>query len=65
MEIDNFRKEMNAYKKINTNLKKELSEKKKNLQKDLKESEDLYLKKETIRKQLKDLKIDAEKQDKD
>jgi hypothetical protein len=65
MEIDNLRKERNAYKKVNCKLKKELTEKKNEMQKELKESEEVYLKKENIRKKLKDLKVDAEKQDKD
>lgn len=64
MDIDNLRKERNAYKKINLKLKAELQEKKKLMQKELKDSEEVYLRKETISKKLKDLKQDAEKQDK-
>ena len=50
--IDDLRKEANVYKKINKKLKEELKTKKQDLEKELKEAEDIYIRKETIRKKL-------------
>ncbi len=63
--IDELRKERNVYKKINIKLKDELKSKKLVLEKELKEAEEIYLRKETLRKQLSELKKDTEKQDQD
>ena len=56
MDIDNLRKERNTYKEITKKLKYELEEKKREMEKELKEAEEVYLRKETIRKKLKDLR---------
>ncbi len=58
--IDDLRKEANVYKKINKKLKEELKTKKQELEKELKEAEDIYIRKETIRKKLQDLKVETE-----
>ena len=60
-----MRKERNVYKKINKKLKDELKFKKKNLEKELKEAEEIYIRKEAIRKKLRELKQETEKQDGD
>lgn len=65
MQIDDLRKERNVYMEINDKLKKELKRKKKELEGELKQAEEVYMRKETIKKKLTDLKKDAEKQDKD
>ena len=63
--IDDLRKERNVYKKINKKLKEEIKLKKHLLEKELKEAEDIYLRKEQMRKKLTELKKDTEKQDVD
>lgn len=54
--IDDLRKERNVYKKINKKLKDELKFKKKDLERELKEAEEIFIRKETIRKKLTELK---------
>ena len=51
------------YKKIHKKLKEEIKLKKQVLEKELKEAEDIYLRKEQMRKRLTELKKDTEKQD--
>eukprot|EP00347_Sterkiella_histriomuscorum_P003200 403365209 len=63
--IDDLRKERNVYKKINKKLKEELKIKKTDLEKELKEAEEIYIRKEMIRKKLSELKVETEKQDTD
>lgn len=56
-----MRKETNLYKKINKKLKEELKIKKGELEKELKEAEEIYLRKENIKKKLTELQIETEK----
>ncbi len=64
-QIDELRKERNVYKKINKRLKEEVRVKKSVLEKELKEAEDVYLRKEAQRKKLTDVRKETEKQDED
>lgn len=50
---------------INDKLQKELKKKKKELESELQSAEEVYMRKETIKKKLTDLKKDAENQDKE
>ena len=61
MEINDLRKERNAYIEVNKKLQKELKSKKVELEKEIKEAEEIYLRKENIKKKLVDLKKDADK----
>jgi len=63
MQIDSLRKERRVFKKINIKLQKELTQQKEELKKELKEAEDCYLKKDSIRKKLNELKKDATHED--
>ncbi len=58
--IDDLRKEANVYKKINKKLKDELKVKKAELERELKEAEEIYMRKEQVRKRLGEFKVETE-----
>ena len=60
MTIDDLRKERLVYKDINKKLQSELNKKKELMEKELKEAEDIYMKKENIKKKLKEMKSESE-----
>jgi len=65
LQIDDLRKEMMNYKEINKKLKKELTEKKELMERELNEAEDVYLMKEEAKKKLSELKKESETMNKD
>jgi hypothetical protein len=65
MQIDDLRKERIVFKEINKKLQFELGKKKELMEKELKEAEEVYIKKEEMKKKLKMLKVESETKNKE
>ena len=58
--INDLRQEMIAYKEVNSRLKQELTNKKQQMEQELKEAEQVFMAKEEARKKLTDLRSETE-----